>query len=128
MYKIEYEYNSCFEDFPRKCHVELTTKQLTGDRRNLAIRLRNEILTFSSRKAETRAANRLRVLIKQIAIGIPNSWNDHSQTCDGWSEDLKIEFGSNVLRFHWFCDYPQEWSAINALAREISSIANKLKK
>ena len=91
-YEIEYKRHSYPSCDCRIFQVELTVKQQTGDQRNLAIRLGNETLTFSSQLAETEAANRLRALIQQITICVPNSWYDQSGICDGRTQDLKIRF------------------------------------
>ena len=123
-YEIEYVYEA---RSTVEIHIELTVKQLTGDQKSLSIRLGNKNLTFSSQLAETEAANRLRSLIQQITICVPNSWYDQSRICDGFIQDLKINFGYNVLHFNWFSGCPPEWETIEALANEIWSVAYNLK-
>jgi hypothetical protein len=128
IYRVKYEEDNSFAEYPFTIQLELTAKHCAGTQRNLTVRLGDEALTFGSRLAETRMANRLRELIQRINVGVPNTWVDHSQTCDGWSEDLVIEFGYNLMRFHWFCKCPNEWGAIDVFVKKIVSIANKLKK
>lgn len=46
--------------------------------------------------------------------------------CDGWSSTLTIESGFQTMTFHWFCDLPHEWAAIDAVVKAIVSARDGL--
>ncbi len=122
IYTIRYQYFSAFADEPRIIDVALTTKHRTDGELNLSVQVGKTVHRFATKTAETRAANKLRHLVEATNVRIPPTWQDQSETCDGWTNELTIECGYNKLQFHWFCDCPPEWAAVENLANGIASM------
>jgi len=69
-------------------------------------------------------AIRLISLAKKVVITVPSKWADQSGICDGWSTDLKIEFGYSEITAHWFCQTQPEWIGVNELEDEIRALSS----
>jgi hypothetical protein len=129
MYRIQYKYSSqTAEGDPYTFDVTLTltTKQRTNGNANLSVQVGKTVLKFATKTGETRDANKLRRLVKNVDLRIPSAWRDYSQACDGCSTDMTIEFGFNKLHLYWCSDGPPEWAAAECLAEGIRKIAYKL--